>query len=199
MSNYAAGAAKRLVLEILGWTVLVLGVLALFLPGPGLLLTFAGLAILSTQYTWARRVVQPVKVKAWRGAAEGVATVLRIVLSASATLLVTATGVLWLLHPPAPRWWPLREEWWLYGGDAVGYTLIGSSLLGFGLLAFAVHRFHHKPLAIAAIDRMEEQHRLRVAARKEARRRLRAMKAASGERPKERHRVPVARAGNDAA
>ena len=51
MRDFAAGAAKRLFLEILGWTVLAIGVLALFLPGPGLLLTFSGLAVLSTQYT----------------------------------------------------------------------------------------------------------------------------------------------------
>ena len=41
------GAAKRVVLETLGWTLLVLGVAALFLPGPGLLGMFAGLALLS--------------------------------------------------------------------------------------------------------------------------------------------------------
>ena len=64
MRDFAAGAAKRLFLEILGWTVLAIGVLALFLPGPGLLLTFSGLAVLSTQYTWARRVMEPVRIKA---------------------------------------------------------------------------------------------------------------------------------------
>ena len=41
------GAAKRVVLEGLGWLLLVLGVAAIFLPGPGLLGVFAGLALLS--------------------------------------------------------------------------------------------------------------------------------------------------------
>lgn len=177
MRNFAAGAAKRLILEILGWTVLAIGVLALFLPGPGLILTFSGLAVLSTQYTWARRVVEPVRIKAWRGAAEGVETPLRIALSTLAALTVTATGVLWLVSPPAPGWWPLPEEWWLFGGPAVGITLVASSVLGLGLLAFAVHRFSGKPAAVEAIDRMEEQHKVRVASRKRARRRLRAMRA----------------------
>ncbi|PZU48076.1 MAG: hypothetical protein DI571_03800 [Arsenicicoccus sp.] len=51
-------------------------------PGPGLLLTFAGLWILSTQYAWARRWTNPVKIRALRGAAEGVETIPRIILSA---------------------------------------------------------------------------------------------------------------------
>lgn len=199
MRDFAAGAVKRLLLEILGWTVLVLGVLALFLPGPGLVLTFAGLAILSTQYTWAKRITTPVKIKAWRGAAEGVETIPRIVLSLLATLFVTASGALWLWSPPAPAWWPVHEDWWLFGGDAVGFTLIGSSVLGMGLLAFAVHRFYRKPDAVEAISRMEAVHKARVAVRKEARRRLRAIKAAQGEPRKERHRVGVARPSNDVA
>lgn len=199
MRDFAAGAAKRLFLEILGWTVLALGVLALFLPGPGLILTFAGLAILSTQYTWARRVMEPVRIKAWRGAAEGVETPQRIVVSAGAALTVTATGVLWLLQPPAPGWWPLREEWWLFGGPAVGITLVASSIVALGLLAFAVHRFTGKPAAVEAIDRMEELHRVRVAARKRAHRRLKAMKADRRAERRDARPVGAVSPSNDAA
>ena len=39
--------AKRIVLECVGWVLLVVGVAAIFLPGPGLLCIFAGLALLS--------------------------------------------------------------------------------------------------------------------------------------------------------
>ena len=68
------GAAKRIVLETLGWVLLLLGVAAIFLPGPGLLGIFAGLALLSQQYDWAERRVDPVRVRALIGAAEGVET-----------------------------------------------------------------------------------------------------------------------------
>lgn len=165
-------AAKRIALEILGWVVLAAGLAAMVLPGPGLLLTFAGLAILSTQYTWAKRLMEPVRIRAWRGAAEGVETVPRIILSALAGLALVALGVLWVLDPPAPSWWPVRATWWLFGGDAVGITLVGSGLLALGLLVFAVQRFHGKPDAVEAIDLMEAEHRERVRVRKEARRRL---------------------------
>lgn len=176
MRDIAAGAAKRLALEILGWTVLCLGLLALFLPGPGLLLTFAGLAVLATQYTWARNLTQPVKIKALRGAAEGVETRLRIALSALVAIVMTAVGVYWVLSPAAPGWWPLAEQWWLFGGPAVGWTMIGSSVIAIGLLVYSVRRFHHRPDSIAELVRMESAHRRRVAARKEARRRLTAIK-----------------------
>lgn len=170
--------AKRLALEALGWTVLVLGILALFLPGPGLLLTFAGLAVLSTQYPWARRLLEPVRVRAWQAAVEGVETWPRIVLSALAALAFTAVGALWVASPPEPHWWPVHEIFWLFGGPAVGVTLILSSLLGLGLIVFSAHRFYRKPAAVAEVNAMAVRYRLRVAARREARRRLVRMRRA---------------------
>ncbi|MPV36390.1 PGPGW domain-containing protein [Georgenia subflava] len=176
----AAGAAKRLALEILGWTLLLAGVLALFLPGPGLLLTFAGLAVLSTQYALARRLVAPVRVRAWRAAAEGVETVPRMMMSILGALLVAAFGALWLWSPPTPPWWPLRPEWWLFGGPAVGVTLVVSSVIALGLLGYAAHRFRGKPDAVAQVALMEQRHRVRVAARREARRRLQRLRDKHG-------------------
>lgn len=163
MQKFAAGAAKRIALEILGWTVLVVGVLALFLPGPGLLLTFAGLAILSTQYAWAKRWTHPVKMKALRGAAEGVETPLRILLSSLGALCLVAVGLLWLWSPPAPGWWPLEDRWWLMGGKPVAFTMLGSSLVAIGLLIYSVHRFFGKPAARAELDEMEARYREEVA------------------------------------
>ena len=53
---------KRVLVEGAGWIMVIAGIAALILPGPGLLLLFAGLAILSQQYTWAEKRLQPVKV-----------------------------------------------------------------------------------------------------------------------------------------
>ena len=110
------GAAKRIVLEVLGWTLLVLGVAAIFLPGPGLLGIFAGLALLSQQYDWAERRVEPVRLRAMLGAAESVETWPRIVASCLGAIVLAACGVLWIIKPPAPDWWPLADTWWLPGG-----------------------------------------------------------------------------------
>ncbi len=58
------GLLKRIVVEGAGWVMVVAGVAAIALPGPGLLLLFGGLAILSQQYAWAARRVEPVQRKA---------------------------------------------------------------------------------------------------------------------------------------
>lgn len=168
-------AAKRLLLETLGWVLLVVGIAALFLPGPGLLLIFFSLILLSTQYVWARRLTEPVRVHAWYAAAEGVQTWPRITLSALAALCVAAVGVVWLWHPPAPSWWPVAEEWWLFGGPGMGYVFIGSAVLALGLLAFSVRRFYHHPLAVDEVMRMRSAYAQRVALRKQAHRRLNRM------------------------
>jgi len=55
---------KRIGITIAGFAVLLAGVALLVLPGPGWLLIFAGLAILSTEYLWARRLLSTAKRKA---------------------------------------------------------------------------------------------------------------------------------------
>ena len=52
---------KRIAIESLGWILVVVGIAALVLPGPGLLALFAGVFLLATQYEWAERRLEPVK------------------------------------------------------------------------------------------------------------------------------------------
>ena len=147
------GAAKRIVLEGLGWLLLVLGVAAIFLPGPGLLGIFAGLALLSQQYDWAERRVEPVRLRALRGAAEGVETWPRIVASCLGALVLAACGVLWILKPPAPAWWPIGDGWWLPGGVWTGVTQVASAFIALALIVYSFRRFHGKPEALESLKR----------------------------------------------
>ena len=96
-------AVKRVFLEVLGWALVVGGIAALVLPGPGLLALFAGLVLLSQQYTWAERRVEPVKERALKAAAEGVETWPRILLSLLGVLWLIGTGVVWAVRPPRRR------------------------------------------------------------------------------------------------
>ncbi|KRF36191.1 PGPGW domain-containing protein [Nocardioides sp. Soil805] len=153
MAVPGGGAAKRLVLETLGWVLLLAGVAAIFLPGPGLLGIFAGLALLSQQYDWAERRVEPVRIRALRGAAEGVETWPRIVASVLGALVLAACGVLWIYYPPAPDWWPLADSWWLPGGLWTGITQIASAFIAVALIVYSYRRFHDKPEAVAALRR----------------------------------------------
>ena len=46
--------ARRIVIAIIGGTVLTLGIVMLVAPGPGIAAVAAGLAILAVEFTWAR-------------------------------------------------------------------------------------------------------------------------------------------------
>ena len=132
---------RRVFLELVGWILVVAGIAALVLPGPGLLMIFAGLVILSQEYEWAERRLEPVKRKALRGAAESVETWLRITFSSVIAIGVIACGVIWIWSPETPGWWPLGEEWWLPGGPATGVTQVLSGLIALGLIVYSYQRF----------------------------------------------------------
>jgi uncharacterized protein (TIGR02611 family) len=131
-------AAKRIVLETAGWLLVALGIAALVLPGPGLLMLFGGLAILARQYTWAERRLRPVELRAKKAAAESVQSWPRIVVSTCGALALVALGSLWVVRPPVPDWWPLHDEWWLAGGWPTGVTLAVSGVLA---ILLVVHSF----------------------------------------------------------
>lgn len=48
----------RALIAVVGGVVIVLGLILVPLPGPGWLVVFGGLAILSTEFAWARRVAR---------------------------------------------------------------------------------------------------------------------------------------------
>lgn len=133
--------ARRIVIDVAGWGLVLIGIAALFLPGPGLLALFAGLAILSQQYEWAERRVRPVEVMALRSAAQSVQTWPRIVASIAGALSLAAVGVFWGIGTDAPGWWPLPDRFWLLGGWGTGGTLIGSSLIALATIAYSFRRF----------------------------------------------------------
>lgn len=53
--------AKRLIILVVGVTVVLLGVAMLALPGPGSLVLIAGLAILASEFIWARSLMKRVR------------------------------------------------------------------------------------------------------------------------------------------
>lgn len=145
--------AKRVLLEGAGWLFLVLGIAAMVLPGPGLLGIFAGLALLSQQYEWAERYTEPVKLRALKAAAEGVATVPRILMSLSGVVALGGAGVLWILSPPSPGWWPIPEWLWLPGGLGVGVTQVVSALIALALIGYSWRQFRGRPGAVDSLER----------------------------------------------
>jgi len=54
---------KRTIKIVFGFTILILGVALLILPGPGLLIIVLGLVLLASEYVWARILLEKTKSK----------------------------------------------------------------------------------------------------------------------------------------
>jgi hypothetical protein len=123
------GLAKRLVCGIGGGLLLILGVVLLVLPGPGLLLVLGGLIVLAHAFPSVQRFVAPVERRAVQAAEESVSSPLRIVFSAGTGLVLIAAGVVWGLMPDLPL-----------GGWATGASLILSGIVLLVLLVMSSPR-----------------------------------------------------------
>ncbi|KOX26690.1 PGPGW domain-containing protein [Streptomyces ardesiacus] len=120
---------RRTALGVLGAVLLLVGVALLVLPGPGLLLVFAGVALLARAVPALDRFVAPVRVRAMRAAQESVSSGWRTAGSVLVGLCLLAAGVVWGLVPEVP-----------YSGWAAGASLIVSGLVLFALLVWSRRR-----------------------------------------------------------
>lgn len=53
--------AKRVIKIVIGFTILITGLAMVILPGPAILVIPAGLAILATEFIWARKLLKKVR------------------------------------------------------------------------------------------------------------------------------------------
>ena len=118
--NFLPPWVKRRAIEVAGWLLLIAGVAALVLPGPGLLCLAAGLALLALRYEWAKRLLLPVKAKALLLASQGAQTWPRIVSSILGGLVLVAVGIVWGVGTPtlAGGLWRVVGGCWAGGGQA---------------------------------------------------------------------------------
>jgi uncharacterized protein (TIGR02611 family) len=56
--------SKRAGVTVLGFLIVVIGIILLPLPGPGTLVIIGGVAVLANEYDWARRLLDKVKERA---------------------------------------------------------------------------------------------------------------------------------------
>lgn len=89
---------KKTFVTLVGTIVLIAGIIMIPYPGPGWVTVFAGLGILSTEYTWAKRLLRYAKAKydAWAEWVKGQNIYFKAVLWIVTALIVVAT--LWLLN-----------------------------------------------------------------------------------------------------
>ena len=52
---------KRIVVTVIGFIVLIIGIVLIVFPGPAFIVIPIGLAILATEYEWAKKVFNKIK------------------------------------------------------------------------------------------------------------------------------------------
>jgi uncharacterized protein (TIGR02611 family) len=58
---------KKIIVGVIGFTILFIGILLLVLPGPAFIVIPIGLGILATEFLWAKRILDKVKEKVKQG------------------------------------------------------------------------------------------------------------------------------------
>lgn len=140
---------RRAAVEAIGWTLVVLGVAALFLPGPGILLLFIGTAFLAQHYVWASRIVDYLEGHAIHASRKGVESWWRLSLGFLGGAVLFVIGLIWAYGPTIG----VHEiSLWGFGpyvlgpevpmqGWAIGFALMGSGTIAWLILLESVRRF----------------------------------------------------------
>ncbi|RBM16076.1 hypothetical protein DEH69_17550 [Streptomyces sp. PT12] len=120
---------RRVLVLAVGGVLLLVGVALLVLPGPGLLLVFAGLVVLAREFPGLARYVELVEARAMRAAEDSVSSPWRLAGSALVALVLIAGGVMWGLLSDLP-----------FSNWSTGSALIASGVVLAGLLCWSYRR-----------------------------------------------------------
>ncbi|MEE1927898.1 PGPGW domain-containing protein [Streptomyces sp. TRM 70351] len=123
------GHVKRVALVGVGAALFLTGAALLVLPGPGLLLVFAGVVLMGRAVPAVSRFEKPVRERAMRAGEESVSSPWRIAGSVLAGLALIAAGVVWALVPRLP-----------FAGWSTGASLVLSGLVLLALLVWSHRR-----------------------------------------------------------
>lgn len=119
---------KRSIVTVLGALVVALGIALMVLPGPGILLVVVGLAILATEYAWARDLLGTAKEKAVKAQEEAVASPWRTGATVLFALGMIGAGVAMLVVDDVawPVWDGMLDAFWkpLTGGIVIVTSVI---------------------------------------------------------------------------
>jgi uncharacterized protein (TIGR02611 family) len=90
--------ARRTGIAIAGGLVVISGIVAIPYPGPGWLIVFAGLAILATEFEWARRLLHRARhtYDTWQAWLHNQHILIRLLVIGGTGLIVILT--MWLLN-----------------------------------------------------------------------------------------------------
>ncbi len=105
--------SKRVLIGVVGGLVLLAGLVMIPYPGPGWVVTFAGLAILSQEFAWAQRVMDAARARydAWQEWLARQSMYVRAIFWIATCLIVIVT--IWLLNGYGliNKWLNLQQDW----------------------------------------------------------------------------------------
>lgn len=119
---------KRSIITVVGLLIVLGGIALMVLPGPGILLVVVGLAVLATEYAWARNLLGTAKEKAVKAQEEAVASPWRTGATVLFALGMIGTGVAMIIVDDVawPVWDGLLDSFWepLTGGIVIVTSVI---------------------------------------------------------------------------
>jgi len=95
--RFIGRSGKRIAVTVVGFAVLIAGMVMMVTPGPGVLVIVAGLAILASEWAWAERALDKAKAGGKIVLEQATASALRIALSILATLAGIAAVFVYFL------------------------------------------------------------------------------------------------------
>ena len=107
--NRALDLSYRITVGVVGVAIIAIGIVLLPLPGPGWLIIFAGLFVLSTEFEWAERLLEFArdKVQAWTDWVKRQSMLVRALIALACVLIVA--GAVWgyIAWMGVPEWIPV--------------------------------------------------------------------------------------------
>jgi uncharacterized protein (TIGR02611 family) len=101
--------AYRAVVAVLGFAIMIAGIVLIPLPGPGWLIVFAGLALLATEFAWAERLLDygRDKLHAWTQWMARQSLLVRLLVGVTGLLVIAGAIAGYLKVQGVPGWMPL--------------------------------------------------------------------------------------------
>jgi len=106
--NRGLEVGYRILVALVGFAIVITGLALIPLPGPGWLIVFGGLAVLSTEFVWAERLLNFArgKVRGWTEWVTGQSLAVRSLISLLGLAVVAAAVTVYVKVEGIPSWVP---------------------------------------------------------------------------------------------
>ena len=106
--NRTLDLAYRTLVTVVGFGIIIVGLLLLPLPGPGWVIIFLGLGLLATEYEWSRRLLEYARrqLSRWVDWVKAQPVYIRALLGLAGVAIIAAAVVAYIWWTGVPGWLP---------------------------------------------------------------------------------------------